>query len=119
MCGNSLLNRYSLDIPLDDVFVEYNKAHTDNPMSLNKYKELVQDFTNESNHCEKKKLRDVIEEIKKAFRTICSNKDWAVVQRIGKELSSLNAPLLFGSLDTKHQNASTSYKPSMQTSKQN
>lgn len=103
MCGNSLLNRYSLDIPLDDVFVEYNKAHTDNPMSLNKYKELVQDFTNESNHCEKKKLRDVIEEIKKAFRTICSNKDWAVVQRIGKELSSLNAPLLFGSLDTKHQ----------------
>lgn len=103
MCGNSLLNRYSLEMPLDDVFVEYNKTHANNPMSLDKYKEKVQAFTNESNHEKKEELRAIIEEVKRTFRTLLIEEVRTAIQRIGKELSELTAPRLFGTLDAQQK----------------
>lgn len=103
MCGNSLLSRYSLEMPLDDVFVEYNKTHANNPMSLDKYKEKVQAFTNESNHEKKEELRTIIEEVKRTFRTLLIEEVRTAIQRIGKELSELTAPRLFGTLDAKQK----------------
>lgn len=103
MCGNSLLSRYSLEMPLDDVFVEYNKTHANNPMSLDKYKEKVQAFTNESNHEKKEELRAIIEEVKRTFRTLLIEEVRTAIQRIGKELSELTAPRLFGTLDAQQK----------------
>ena len=41
-CGNSILHRFSLDVPIENVFTEYNKNKTeDEKMSLPKYKEKV------------------------------------------------------------------------------
>ena len=41
-CGNSLLSRYPIDAPIENVFVEYNKGKKeDEKMTLAKYKELV------------------------------------------------------------------------------
>lgn len=50
-CGNSLLSRYPIDAPIENVFVEYNKGKKENEkMTLAKYKELVSEYTNTSNH---------------------------------------------------------------------
>lgn len=69
MCGNSLLSRYAFDVPLDDVFVEYNKTHRDNPLSLARYKEKVAEYTNISDHTEKADFQQTIKEVKEAFKT--------------------------------------------------
>jgi len=42
ICGNSLISRYDLDIPLDEVFKEFNKKRRkEGKIDLVKYKELV------------------------------------------------------------------------------
>ena len=72
-------------------------------MSLDKYKEKVQAFTNESNHEKKEELRTIIEEVKRTFRTLLIEEVRTAIQRIGKELSELTAPRLFGTLDAKQK----------------
>ena len=103
-CGNSLLNRYALDTPLNNVFIEYNKDKKDDEkLSLVKYKQLVNDYTNTSNHTKKDLFRKIIEEIKKTFKTELSKKEINKIVGIKKEIYDLEQPTLFGDELTKQQ----------------
>ena len=96
-CGNSLLSRYPIDAPIENVFVEYNKGKKeDEKMTLAKYKELVSDYTNTSNHQTKELFRKTIEDIKCAFKTELSRQEKESISRLKGKILALEAPLLWG-----------------------
>ncbi len=96
-CGNSLLSRYPTDAPIENVFVEYNKGKKDSEkMTLARYKELVSDYTNTSNHQTKEFFRQTIENIKSAFKTELSNQFKKTISQIRGKIDILEAPILFG-----------------------
>ena len=103
-CGNSLLSRYPIDAPIENVFVEYNKGkNEEEKLSLAKYKKLVSDYTNTSNHEKKDLFRKTIEEIKKTFKTELSKKEINKIIGVKKEICDLEQPNLFGEELTKAQ----------------
>ena len=96
-CGNSLLSRYPIDAPIENVFVEYNKGKKeDEKMTLAKYKELVSDYTNTSNHQTKELFRKTIEDIKSAFKTELSNQFKERLAKLRGKVIILEGPTLFG-----------------------
>ena len=97
MCGNSLLSRYPIDAPIENVFVEYNKGKKENEkMTLAKYKELVSDYTNTSNHQTKELFRKTIEDIKCAFKTELSKQFKEKLAKLRGKVIMLEGPTLFG-----------------------
>ena len=95
-CGNSLLSRYAIDAPIENVFVEYNKDKPEeDKMSFAKYKQLVNDFTNSSDHIAKEDFRETIEAIKKAFKVELSNQFKHKLAKLRGKISTLEAPMLF------------------------
>lgn len=103
-CGNSLLSRYPIDAPIENVFVEYNKGKKEEEkLSLAKYKKLVSDYTNTSNHEKKDLFRKTIEEIKKTFKTELSKKEINKIVSVKKDIYDLEQPNLFGEELTKAQ----------------
>lgn len=96
-CGNSLLSRYPIDAPIENVFVEYNKGKKeDEKMSLAKYKELVSDYANTSNHQTKELFRKTIESIKRAFKTELSKQFKERLAKLRGKVIMLEGPTLFG-----------------------
>lgn len=96
-CGNSLLSRYPIDVPIENVFVEYNKGKKDDEkMTLAKYKELVSDYTNTSNHQTKELFRKTIEDIKCAFKTELSKQFKERLAKLRGKVIMLEGPTLFG-----------------------
>ena len=96
-CGNSLLSRYAIDAPIENVFVEYNKDKPEeDKMSFAKYKQLVNDFTNSSDHVAKEEFRETIESIKNAFKVELSNQFKHKLAKLRGKISTLEAPMLFG-----------------------
>lgn len=96
-CGNSLLSRYPIDAPIENVFVEYNKCKNESEkITLHKYKELISNYTNTSNHETKKIFRQTIEAIKKAFRTELSRQEKESISRLKGKILALEAPMLLG-----------------------
>ena len=96
-CGNSLLSRYPIDAPIENVFVEYNKGKKeDEKMTLAKYKELVSDYTNTSNHQTKELFRKTIEDIKCAFKTELSKQFKERLAKLRGKVIMLEGPTLFG-----------------------
>ena len=96
-CGNSLLSRYPIDAPIENVFVEYNKGKKGNEkMTLAKYKELVSDYTNTSNHQTKELFRKTIDDIKSAFKTELSNQLKGRLAQLRGKVIMLEGPTLFG-----------------------
>lgn len=96
-CGNSLLSRYPIDAPIENVFVEYNKGKKENEkMTLAKYKELVSDYTNTSNHQTKELFRKTIEDIKRTFKTELSNQFKERLAKLRGKVIMLEGPTLFG-----------------------
>lgn len=96
-CGNSLLSRYPVDAPIENVFVEYNKGKKeDEKMTLAKYKELVSEYTNTSNHQTKELFRKTIEDIKRAFKTELSNQVKDRLSKLKGKIINLEGPTLFG-----------------------
>ena len=96
-CGNSLLSRYPIDAPIENVFVEYNKGKKEHEkMTLAKYKELVSDYTNTSNHQTKELFRKTIEDIKNAFKTELSNQFKERLAKLRGKVIMLEGPTLFG-----------------------
>lgn len=96
-CGNSLLSRYPIDAPIENVFVEYNKGKKENEkMTLAKYKELVSDYTNTSNHQTKELFRKTIEDIKSTFKTELSNQFKERLAKLRGKVIMLEGPTLFG-----------------------
>ena len=104
-CGNSILHRFPLDTPLENVFTEFNKSRLeDEKMSLAKYKEKVYQFTETSDHDKKEEFRNIIEQVKKAFRSNLSDKDLLKIRKIRKRISDLETPLLFGERTKEEKN---------------
>ena len=96
-CGNSLLSRYPLDAPIENVFMEYNKGKKkDEKMTLAKYKELVSGYTNTSNHQTKELFRKTIEDIKCAFKTELSKQFKERLAKLRDRVIMLEGPTLFG-----------------------
>lgn len=96
-CGNSLLSRYPIDAPIENVFVEYNKGKEENEkMTLAKYKDMVNEYTNTSNHQIKKHFRETIKEIKQVFKTELSNQFRERLAKLRGKVVMLESPNLFG-----------------------
>ena len=102
-CGNSQLCRYSLDIPIKDVFEEYNrvekeKAHKENKewkeFTLDSYRNLVMDYTEE--HSDKDGLRNIINEIKNCFKTTLAIGDIKKRQLAESKVIDYETVTLFG-----------------------
>lgn len=104
-CGNSILHRFPLNTPLENVFTEFNKSRAeDEKMSLAKYKKKVYQFTETSDHDKKEEFRNIIEQVKTAFRSNLSDKDLLKIRKIRKQISDLETPLLFGERTKEEKN---------------
>ena len=96
-CGNSLLSRYPIDAPIENVFVEFNKGKNESEkITLPQYKELVSNYTDTSNHETKKIFRQTIEAIKKAFKTELSKQEKESISRLRGKILALEAPMFLG-----------------------
>ena len=96
VCGNSLLNCYDINEPLDDVFKEYNAGcEEDERMSLEKYKQMVAEYTNTSGHSKKEQFKSTIDDIKNVFRSELTDKERNKLTRLKKKIYDPEAPTLF------------------------
>ena len=102
-CGNSQICRYSLNTPISDVFVEYNRIGKEkakkenrewNDFTLESYKKLVVDYTEE--HYDKTGLKSKINEIKSCFTTTLAKGDIKKRQSAEKKVYDYEAIPLFG-----------------------
>ena len=75
VCGDSLLNRNPLDAPIMNVFAVYNKNKKDeDKITLSKYRALIRDYLNTSDHTVKDRYKTLISEIKSCFKTELEDK---------------------------------------------
>lgn len=96
VCGNSLLNCYDINESLDDVFKEYNAGcEEDERMSLEKYKQMVAEYTNTSDHNKKEQFKNTIDDIKNVFRSELTDKERNKLTRLKRKIYDLEAPTLF------------------------
>ncbi len=102
-CGNSQICRYSLNTPISDVFVEYNRIGKEkakkenrvwNDFTLESYKKLVVGYTEE--HYDKTGLKTKINEIKSCFTTTLAKGDIKKRQSAEKKVYDYEAIPLFG-----------------------
>lgn len=102
-CGNSQIYRYALDMPIADVFEEYNRVGKENArkekiswskFTLVDYKRLVVDYTEE--HTEKVGLRTKINDIKNCFKTTLAQGDIRQRQLAEQRVYEYEAIPLFG-----------------------
>ena len=102
-CGNSQICRYSLDMPIADVFEEYNRVGKENArkekttwskFTLEDYKRLVVDYTEE--HADKVGLRTKINDIKNCFKTTLAQGDIRQRQLAEQRVYEYEAIPLFG-----------------------
>lgn len=84
VCGDSLLSRFPLDVPIKDVFSEYNKDQK-KIFTLKDYQNLLNNYTNI--HEGKIQYRNKIEEIKGAFKNELLKRD--LTKRKKKEVEVL------------------------------
>lgn len=95
MCGNSLLSRHALDIPINDVFEEYNDDN-DTEVTLEDFKTVIQDYTNTSDKKKKEEFRKFITEIKNAFKTTLDDSKIRKRRKLEQKINDLRRPNLFG-----------------------
>jgi hypothetical protein len=110
VCGNSLVSRYPLDMPIDNVFKEFNKKVKDKDyqnqaiknlvgekgIDLAYYKKLTNDFLIESSHETKTLFRELIDEIKNAFRTSLGQKAIGDLSKARGAVENLQQSDIFG-----------------------
>lgn len=103
MCGNSQLCRYPLDMPIEGVFVEYNRKGKEKAskegqqwenFTLDTYKSLVTSYTEE--HLNKTTLRSKIAEIKDCFKTTLARGDIKKRQAAERLVSEYEETPIFG-----------------------
>lgn len=95
VCGNSLLNRHALDVPIDDVFSYYSRKNKTD-FTLVDYQQRVLEYTNTSDHKLKDSFKKTISDIKNAFKTSLTNRMMSKRNRIQGEILSLESDTLFG-----------------------
>ena len=95
MCGNSLIHRFALDAPFQNVLKHYNKENKTN-ITLDDYRQWVYDYTNLSDHTQKDKFRQKIEDIKHAFKTELSMKEIDKISKVRGKIEDLQSKDIFG-----------------------
>ena len=95
MCGDSLLHRFPLDAPFQNVLKDYNQKNGTN-YTLDDYRQWVYDYTNISDHTQKDDFRKRIEDIKHAFKTELSNKEKGKIAKVRGTIENLRMEDLFG-----------------------
>lgn len=95
VCGNSLLNRHALDVPIDEVFAYYSRKNKTD-FTLTDYQQQVLQYTNTSDHKLKDNFRKTISDIKNAFKTSLTNRILSKRNRIQGQILSLESDTLFG-----------------------
>ena len=102
-CGNSQIYRYALDMPIADVFEEYNRVGKENArkekntwseFTLEDYKKLIVGYTEE--HTDKVGLRTKINDIKNCFKTTLAQGDIRQRQLAERRVYEYEAIPLFG-----------------------
>lgn len=102
-CGNSQIYRYALDMPIADVFEEYNGVGKENArkekntwseFTLEDYKKLIVGYTEE--HTDKVGLRTKINDIKNCFKTTLAQGDIRQRQLAEQRVYEYEAIPLFG-----------------------
>lgn len=95
ICGDSLLHRFVLDAPFQDVLKDYNRENNTN-YTLDDYRQWVYDYTDISDHTQKDDFRNRIEEIKHAFKTELSKKEKTKIAKVRAAIANLQMEDLFG-----------------------
>ena len=96
MCGDSLLYRFALDAPFQNVLKDYNQKNGTH-YTLDDYRQWVYDYTDISDHAQKDDFRQRIEDIKHAFKTELSDKEKGKIAKVRGTIANLQMEDLFGS----------------------
>ncbi len=108
--GNSLLHRFPLDNPIDEVFKDFNKTiqsddynnHVvknhigNNKVDLDYYKILVSNYLNVSSIEKKETFKTIIKEVKSAFKTSFSKSEITKVANARAKVDKLTFVDVFG-----------------------
>ena len=97
MCGDSLLHRFPLDAPFQNVLKDYNQKNGTN-YTLDDYRQWVYDYTDISDHTQKDDFRQRIEDIKHAFKTELNDKEKGKIAKVRGTIENLKMEDLFGGM---------------------
>ena len=95
MCGDSLLHRFPLDAPFQNVLKDYNQKNGTN-YTLDDYRQWVYDYTDISDHTQKDDFRQRIEDIKRAVKTELNDKEKGKIAKVRGTIKNLKMEDLFG-----------------------
>ena len=101
MCGDSLLHRFALDAPFQNVLRDYNQKNNTH-YTLDDYRQWVYDYTDISDHTQKDNFRQKIEDIKRAVKTELSKKEIGKIAKVRGAIDNLQMGDFFG--DKKKEN---------------
>ena len=108
--GNSLISKFPLDMPIDSVFKEFNKKIQskdykntsikkligNEKIDLEYYKKLTKDYLEEASYDKKILFRQLIAEIKSAFKAYFEKKKENKLQKLKSDLHLYEKDTLFG-----------------------
>ena len=95
MCGDSLLHRFALDAPFQNVLKDYNQKNGTH-YTLNDYRQWVYNYTDISDHTQKDNFRKRIEDIKRAVKTELSKKEIGKIAKVRGAIANLQMEDMFG-----------------------
>lgn len=95
MCGDSLLHRFALDAPFQNVLKDYNQKNG-TQYTLDDYRQWVYDYTDISDHTQKDDFRKRIEDIKRAVKTELSEKEKGKIAKVRGAIDNLQMEDMFG-----------------------
>ena len=95
MCGDSLLHRFALDAPFQNVLKDYNQKNGTH-YTLDDYRQWVYDYTDISDHTQKDDFRKRIEDIKRAVKTELNNKEKGKIAKVRGAIDNLQMEDMFG-----------------------
>lgn len=101
MCGDSLLHRFALDAPFQNVLKDYNQKNGTH-YTLDDYRQWVYDYTDISDHTQKDDFRKRIEDIKRAVKTELNDKEKGKIAKVRGTIDNLQMGDFFG--DKKKEN---------------
>ena len=101
MCGDSLLHRFALDAPFQNVLKDYNQKNGTH-YKLDDYRQWVYDYTDISDHTQKDDFRKRIEDIKRAVKTELNDKEKGKIAKVRGAIANLQMGDFFG--DKKKEN---------------
>ena len=96
MCGDSLLHRFALDAPFQNVLKDYNQKNGTH-YTLDDYRRWVYDYTDISDHTQKDNFRQKIEDIKRAVKTELNDKEKGKIAKVRGAIANLQMEDMFGS----------------------